>query len=200
MKIFYLFCLLILFSPSVVAADPISLEKLTFYINHIKTLEANFEQINTDNSVSTGSLLIKKPGKLRMKYEEPNDSIVLVSNGLVTVIDSQSSAPPQIFPLKKTPFKILLFSDLSLEIVNMGVTYNSEESKTILTVKDLENQNEGYIEMTFGSNPIVLEQWLLVNSMEEKIIVKLTNISLGGDMSNNLFSVALELEKIKNNP
>ena len=181
-------------------ADPISLEKLTLYMNNIKTLEANFQQINNDNSVSTGSLLLKKPGKLRMKYEEPNDSIVLVSNGLVTVIDSQSSAPPQIFPLKKTPFKILLFSDLSLEIVNMGVTYNSEESKTILTVKDLENQNEGYIEMTFGSNPIVLEQWLLVNSMEEKIIVKLTNISLGGDMSNNLFSVALELEKIKNNP
>ena len=84
-------------------------------------------------------------------------------------------------------------------MVNMGVNYDSEESKTILTVKDMKNQNEGYIEITFTHNPIVLEQWLLVNSMEEKIIVKLTNVSLGANMSNSLFDATLELEKIKNN-
>ena len=199
MKIFYRFYLLILFLPSVVTADPISLEKLTLYINNIKTLEANFEQINNDNSRSTGRLLIKKPGKLRMKYEEPNESVVLVSSGLVTIFDPKSNAPPQNFALENSPFRVLLFSDLSLEMFNMGVNYDSEESKTILTVKDLKNQNEGYIEMTFTDNPIVLEQWLLVNSMEEKIIVKLTNVSLGGNMSNSLFDATLELGKIKNN-
>ena len=199
MKIFYQFYLLILFLPSVVTADPISLEKLTLYINNIKTLEANFEQINNDNSVSTGSLFIKKPGKLRMKYEEPNESIVLVSSGFVTIIDLKSNTPPQNFALENSPFRVLLFSDLSLEMVNMGINYNSEKSKTILTVKDLENQNEGYIEMTFTDNPIVLEQWLLVNSMEEKIIVKLINVSLGGNMSNTSFDATLELGKIKNN-
>ncbi|MDC1255073.1 outer-membrane lipoprotein carrier protein LolA [Paracoccaceae bacterium] len=199
MKIFYRFYLLILFLPSVVIADPISLEKLTLYINNIKTLEANFEQINNDNSIYTGRLLIKKPGKLRMKYEEPNESVVLVSRGLVTIFDLKSNAPPQNFALESSPFRVLLFSDLSLEMVNMSVNYDSEESKTILTVKDLKNQNEGYIEMTFTLNPIVLEQWLLVNSMEEKIIVKLTNVSLGGNMSNSLFDATLELGKIKNN-
>jgi outer membrane lipoprotein-sorting protein len=199
MKIFYRFYLLILFLPSVVTADPISLEKLTLYINNIKTLEANFEQINNDNSRSTGRLLIKKPGKLRMKYEEPNESVVLVSSGLVTIFDLNSNAPPHNFALENSPFRVLLFSDLSLEMFNMGVNYDSEESKTILTVKDLKNQNEGYIEMTFTLNPIVLEQWLLVNSMEEKIIVKLTNVSLGGNMSNSLFDATLELGKIKNN-
>ena len=199
MKIFYRLYLLILFLPSVVTADPISLEKLTLYINNIKTLEANFEQINNDNSRSTGRLLIKKPGKLRMKYEEPNESVVLVSRGLVVIFDLKSNTPPQNFALENSPFRVLLFSDLSLEMVNMGVNYDSEESKTILTVKDLKNQNEGYIEMTFTLNPIVLEQWLLVNSMEEKIIVKLTNVSLGGNMSNSLFDATLELGKIKNN-
>jgi len=200
MKIFYRFYLLILFLPSVVTADPTSLEKLTLYLNNIKTLEANFEQINNDNSVSTGSLLIKKPGKLRMKYEEPNESVVLVSSGLVTIFDLKSNAPPQNFALENSPFRVLLFSDLSLEMVNMGVNYDSEESKTILTVKDLENQNEGYIEMTFTDNPIILEQWLLVNSMEEKIIVKLTNVFIGGNISNNLFNTTLvELENDYNN-
>jgi len=195
MKIFYRFYLFILFLPTVVSADPISLEKLTLYINNIKTLEANFEQVNNDNSVSTGSLFIKKPGKLRMKYEEPNESVVLVSSGLVTIFDLKSNTPPQNFALENSPFRVLLFSDLSLEMVNMGVNYDSEESKTILTVKDLKNQNEGYIEMTFKDNPIILEQWLLVNSMEEKIIVKLTNVFIGGNISNNLFSTTLvELE------
>ena len=199
MKIFSRFYLFILFLPSIVIADPISLEKLTLYMNNIKTLEANFQQINNDNSVSTGSLLLKKPGKLRMKYEEPNESLVLVSSGFVTIFDLKSNALPQNFALENSPFRILLFSDLSLEMVNMDVNYNSEESKTMLTVKDLENQNKGYIEMTFTDNPIVLNKWLLVNSMEEKIIVKLTNVSLGRNMSNSLFNATLESEKIKNN-
>ena len=199
MKIFSRFYLFILFLPSIVIADPISLEKLTLYMNNIKTLEANFQQINNDNSVSTGSLLLKKPGKLRMKYEEPNESLVLVSSGFVTIFDLKSNALPQNFTLENSPFRILLFSDLSLEMVNMDVNYNSEESKTMLTVKDLENQNKGYIEMTFTDNPIVLKKWLLVNSMEEKIIVKLTNVSLGRNMSNSLFNATLESEKIKNN-
>ena len=199
MKIFSRFYLFILFLPSIVIADPISLEKLTLYMNNIKTLEANFQQINNDNSVSTGSLLLKKPGKLRMKYEEPNESLVLVSSGFVTIFYLKSNALPQNFALENSPFRVLLFSDLSLEMVNMDVNYNSEESKTMLTVKDLENQNKGYIEMTFTDNPIVLKKWLLVNSMEEKIIVKLTNVSLGGNMSNSLFDATLELGKIKNN-
>ena len=199
MKIFSRFYLFILFLPSIVIADPISLEKLTLYMNNIKTLEANFQQINNDNSVSTGSLLLKKPGKLRMKYEEPNESLVLVSSGFVTIFDLKSNALPQNFALENSPFRVLLFSDLSLEMVNMDVNYNSEESKTMLTVKDLENQNKGYIEMTFTDNPIVLKKWLLVNFMEEKIIVKLTNVSLGRNMSNSLFNATLESEKIKNN-
>ena len=132
MKIFSRFYLFILFLPSIVIADPISLEKLTLYMNNIKTLEANFQQINNDNSVSTGSLLLKKPGKLRMKYEEPNESIVLVSSGFVTIIDPKSNAPPQNFALENSPFRVLLFSDLSLEMVNMGINYNSEKSKTCL--------------------------------------------------------------------
>ena len=199
MKILYRAYLLILFLPSIVAADSISLEELTLYINNIKTLEADFEQINNDNSVSTGILLIKKPGKLRMNYEEPNDSVVLVNSGSVTIFDLQSNAPPQKFSLENTLFRVLLFSDLSLEMANMDVHFNSDKAKIILTVQDLENPNIGYMEMTFKNKPIALKQWILVNSMEEKVIVKLNNVSLGGNLENNLFNATLELEKIKNN-
>ena len=199
MKILYCVYLLILFLPSIVAADSISLKELTLYINNIETLEANFEQINNDNSVSTGILLIKKPGKLRMNYEEPNDSVVLVNHGSVTIFDLQSNAPPLNFSLEKTLFRALLFSDLSLEMANMDVYFNSDKAKIILIVKDLENPNIGYMEMAFKDKPIALEQWILVNSMEEKVIVKLTNVFLGGNLKNNLFNTTLELEKIKNN-
>ena len=199
MKILYRAYLLILFLPSIVAADSISLEELTLYINNIKTLEADFEQINNDNSVSTGILLIKKPGKLRMNYEEPNDSVVLVNSGSVTIFDLQSNAPPQKFSLENTLFRVLLFSNLSLEMANMDVHFNSDKAKIILTVQDLENPNIGYMEMTFKNKPIALKQWILVNSMEEKVIVKLNNVSLGGNLENNLFNATLELEKIKNN-
>ena len=65
---FTLLYLVILFVPTGVFASKVSLNELKVYLNNIKTLQAEFEQRNNDNSVSYGVLFIKKPNKLRMKF------------------------------------------------------------------------------------------------------------------------------------
>ena len=110
---FTLLYLVILFVPTGVFASKVSLNELKVYLNNIKTLQAEFEQRNNDNSVSYGVLFIKKPNKLRMKYEKQNNGLVLINNQLVTIFDFESNNVTQTFPLAKTPFSFLL-SDLSL--------------------------------------------------------------------------------------
>ena len=104
--------LVILFLPTCSFASQIGLSELSLYLNDIKSLQAEFEQRNNDNSVSDGVLFIKKPNKLRMKYEKPNNGLVLINNQLVTIFDFESNNVTQTFPLAKTPFRFLL-SDLS---------------------------------------------------------------------------------------
>tara|TARA_B100001059_G_scaffold88165_1_gene86694 strand:+ start:172 stop:771 length:600 start_codon:yes stop_codon:yes gene_type:complete len=195
---FTLLYLVILFVPTGVFASKVSLNELKVYLNNIKTLQAEFEQRNNDNSVSYGVLFIKKPNKLRMKYEKPNNGLVLINNQLVTIFDFESNNVTQTFPLAKTPFRFLL-SDLSLELTKMDINIYSEGSKTFIKVQNKDETYLGYIKITFNSDPIALEKWVLVNSFAEKVEVKLKNILLGVEIKNNLFNRTRELQKIENN-
>jgi outer membrane lipoprotein-sorting protein len=195
---FTLLYLVILFVPTGVFASKVSLNELKVYLNNIKTLQAEFEQRNNDNSVSYGVLFIKKPNKLRMKYEKPNNGLVLINNQLVTIFDFESNNVTQTFPLAKTPFRFLL-SDLSLELTKMDLNIYSEGSKTFIKVQNKDQTYLGYIKITFNSDPIALEKWVLVNSFAEKVEVKLKNILLGVEIKNNLFNRTRELQKIENN-
>tara|TARA_B100001094_G_C17910732_1_gene661077 strand:+ start:180 stop:779 length:600 start_codon:yes stop_codon:yes gene_type:complete len=195
---FTLLYLVILFVPTGVFASKVSLNELKVYLNNIKTLQAEFEQRNNDNSVSYGVLFIKKPNKLRMKYEKPNNGLVLINNQLVTIFDFESNNVTQTFPLAKTPFRFLL-SDSSLELTKMDINIYSEGSKTFIKVQNKDETYLGYIKITFNSDPIALEKWVLVNSSAEKVEVKLKNILLGVEIKNNLFNRTRELQKIENN-
>ena len=195
---FTLLYLVILFVPTGVFASKVSLNELKVYLNNIKTLQAEFEQRNNDNSVSYGVLFIKKPNKLRMKYEKPNNGLVLINNQLVTIFDFESNNVTQTFPLAKTPFRFLL-SDLSLELMKMDLNIYSEGSKTFIKVQNKDQTYLGYIKITFNSDPIALEKCVLVNSFAEKVEVKLKNILLGVEIKNNLFNRTRELQKIENN-
>ena len=195
---FKLLYLVILLSPTCSVASQISLNEINLYLNDIKTLKAEFEQRNNDNSVSYGVLFIKKPNKLRMKYEKPNNGLVLINNQLVTIFDFESNNVTQTFPLAKTPFRFLL-SDLSLELTKMDINIYSEGSKTFIKVQNKDETYLGYIKITFNSDPIALEKWVLVNSFAEKVEVKLKNILLGVEIKNNLFNRTRELQKIENN-
>ena len=62
-------------------ADKISINALSSYLDGLRTVEAKFTQINADGSLSTGSLYIKRPGRIRFEYDPPNDALVLAAGG-----------------------------------------------------------------------------------------------------------------------
>jgi outer membrane lipoprotein-sorting protein len=84
------------------------------YLAKIKTFKANFVQINPGTSmVSSGKLLISKPGQLKMAYKEPyridyyinDDNLIQYDYDLVEV--TRGEAP-------QNPLKVLLYNDITL--------------------------------------------------------------------------------------
>src|SRR6056300_1427252 len=62
-------------------ADKLSLPVLSKYLNGLTTVQAQFTQINPDGTLSTGKILIKRPGKIRFEYDPPNNALVMASAG-----------------------------------------------------------------------------------------------------------------------
>jgi len=57
-------------------ADKIPLSQVNKYLNSFSTAKGEFTQINADGSVTTGDILIKRPGRVRFDFRNiPNTAI-----------------------------------------------------------------------------------------------------------------------------
>ena len=69
-------------------ADKIPLNELSRYLNRMTTATAEFTQVNPDGSISTGTVFIQRPGRVRFEYNNDN-TLVLASGGNVAVFDTK---------------------------------------------------------------------------------------------------------------
>jgi outer membrane lipoprotein-sorting protein len=67
MKRIVLALALTLAAPASWAAEQLSLNEISRYLNGIKTASSPFTQVNDDGSLSTGTLYMHRPGRMRFE-------------------------------------------------------------------------------------------------------------------------------------
>jgi outer membrane lipoprotein-sorting protein len=70
-------------------AEKIALGTLSNYLNSLTTVEADFTQVNSDGSISTGKIFIKRPGRVRFEYAPPDRSLVIAGGQQVAIFDAK---------------------------------------------------------------------------------------------------------------
>ena len=72
-------------------ADKLSLNAISAYLNGIATAKTDFTQVNDDGSLSTGTLYLKRPGRVRFEYNPPEKLLVMAGGGQVAIFDGKSN-------------------------------------------------------------------------------------------------------------
>ena len=103
------------------------------YLVDIKTLQANFSQINDTGEIMTGKLFLKKPGKIRFSYDHPHKLQIVSKQQALLIFDPKSSGSgPLTFPLSSTPLSFLIKNEVdrlinenskSFEIDNLSLIH-----------------------------------------------------------------------------
>lgn len=168
-------------------ADKLPLNAISNYLNDLRTAEGTFTQINDDGSVDTGTIYIKRPGKMRFEYNAPNEGLVVASANAVYIVDSKSNQPPETYPLRRTPLSLILARNVNLGQANMVVGHDFDGTATVVTAQDPENPEYGNIQMKFTGNPVQLRQWVINDSGGGQTTVVLAELKTGGTLSNRLF-------------
>lgn len=176
-------------------AEPVPLSRLSAYLNALTTAEAEFTQVNSDGSISTGTLYIKRPGRVRFEYAPPDRSLVMAGGGQVAIFDAKSNQPPEQYPLKRTPLNLILARDVDLSKADMVVGHYEAQDTTRVVAQDPENPEYGTIELIFSNDPVALTQWVITDDMGNKTDVILDRMVLGGDLPASLFNITLEQQK-----
>ena len=174
------------------AAEQLSLAEISAYLNGMTTVLSEFRQINDDGSVSTGTLYIDRPGRMRFEYDPPQQAVVLASAQAVYIIDGKSNQPPETYPLSRTPLSLILGRNIDLARANMVRDARFDGSATIVTAEDPDNRESGTIELAFTDSPVALREWVIHDSTGSRTRVILETLETGMSLPASLFNPDLE--------
>ena len=175
------------------AAEKLSLNEISRYLNGLKSAQGAFTQINDDGTISTGTIYIKRPGKVRFEYNPPERALVLASAGTVAIFDTKLGTPPEQYPLARTPLSIILAANVNLGQANMVTGHSYDGTATIVTAQDPKNPEYGNIQMKFTGNPVELRQWIINDDSGSTTTVVLGDLDTRAQLSNRLFSIQRQM-------
>lgn len=181
--------------PLPAAAEKIPLGTISDYLNSLTTVEADFTQVNSDGSISTGKIYIRRPGRVRFEYAPPDRSLVIAGGQQVAVFDAKSNQPPEQYPLKRTPLNLILAENIDLSRARMVVGHTEDGTSTRVRAQDPETPEYGTIELVFTSNPVELRQWIITDDLGQQTTVVLGELKKGGSMGARLFDISAEMKR-----
>ena len=177
-------------SPHPSLAEKISLNKISDYINGLTTLQADFEQINSDGSIDRGKLYIRRPGRMRLEYTAPNNALVIAGAGSVAIFDDKSKNGPALFPLKKTPLNLLLKKNVDLYTNEMITEHTANNENTFIVAKNPKRKSQGSIKMVFSNSPVSLQGWTITNQSNQKTKIILDKLDKKTKIPLYLFNIS----------
>ena len=177
-------------APLAAAAQQLSLNEISGYLNQLRTAKGDFTQINDDGSISSGTIYIKRPGKVRFEYNAPDSGLVVAGANTVVIYDKKSNQPAETYPLARTPLSIILAENVNLGRAKMVTGHSYDGTATTVTAQDPANPQYGNIRMKFTGNPVQLRQWIINDGNGSATTVVLGDMQVGGNISNSLFDTA----------
>jgi len=175
------------------AQSRIPLSEISRYFNSFSTARGDFTQINPDGTISTGRIMIHRPGRVRFEYDPPEQSLVMASGGQLAVFDGRSNQPPNQYPLRRTPLNLILAANVDLSRARMVVDHFADENTTSVVAQDPDHPEYGTIRLVFSGNPIELRQWVITDDTRAETTVILGDLQLGTQMSAGLFNITAEI-------
>ncbi|MCP3970876.1 MAG: outer membrane lipoprotein carrier protein LolA [Rhodobacteraceae bacterium] len=177
------------------AADKLSLNAISAYLNGLKSVKGSFTQINSDGTISTGTIYIRRPGRVRFEYNPPEEALVMAGGGQVAIFDAKSNQPPEQYPLKRTPLSIILQKNVDLARANMVVGYEFDGTATSVVAQDPKHPEQGNIRLVFSGPPVELRQWVITGSDGSETTVILGDMDKSARLASILFSIPVEMAK-----
>jgi outer membrane lipoprotein-sorting protein len=177
------------------AAEKLSLSEISRYLNGLTTLKAEFTQVNADQTISTGTILINRPGRARFEYNPPDETLVIAGGQQLAVFDGKSNTGPEQYPLKETPLNLILARNVDLSRSGMVVGHSYDGTATTVTAQDPDHPEYGNIRLMFTGGPVELRQWVITDSAGAETAVILGEIKTGLSYPTATFSINAEVSK-----
>ena len=176
--------------PAIAAAQSPDLARLKGHISSVQTMTANFTQTDAKGRVQTGTLQLKRPGRVRFEYS--GGDVLLVANGKnLTFIDYQVGQKSA-WPLGRTPLGPLLSSSPDFN----GKAEILPSTNDRVVVARAKNAGQyGQLTLAFLRNSsapggLQLYGWTAIDPQNHRTTVRLSNVRYNVAVPDGAFTYA----------
>ena len=163
-------------APAVAQNNSADMAKLRAHLSSVESMTAGFTQTDSRGRSSSGTMQLKRPGKVRFAYS--SGDLLLVANGsTLTFVDYQVGQKSS-WPLGKTPLGVLLSGSPNLK--GKAQIMPSADPK-VMIVRARDPTQYGSLTLAFlrsGSAPggLQLYGWTAIDAQNKRTTVKLSNV------------------------
>ncbi len=164
--------------PSLSADQQALVEKIRNYLDDLKTLKGSFAQISSDGTYADGKVYMSRPGKMRLVYNPPVKTEIIVRRGTIIYNDKEYHQV-NYYPLSSTPLAVLLDEKINFEKDVQIVDLAQGTGVIELTLVDREDPGMGSVTLIFSDAPLELRKWSIVDAQGVMTQVSLLNATYG---------------------
>lgn len=167
----------VLVAPAVVAA-PGDLDKVSAHLRSVSSMTAGFSQTDRAGKTVTGTLTMKRPGKIRFQYQKGVPLLIVGDGKALTMIDYQVNQV-QRWPIGKSPLAVLLDPNPDLSRVAKLVP-TADDRIVVVEARDPKRPEYGVLTLAFVRNAaapggLMLQGWVALDSQNNRTTIRLSN-------------------------
>ncbi|MEP0392838.1 MAG: outer membrane lipoprotein carrier protein LolA [Erythrobacter sp.] len=178
------------FAPPAQAQSSADLDRAVTALRAISTMRADFNQIDRAGNVASGTMTLKRPGKIRFDYGKDADLLVVSNGRSLYMIDYEVNQVER-WPIRSSPLGALL--DPKRDVAQFGTLVPTGSSDVLsIDVQDPKKPEFGRINLIFvrkagAPGGLELTHWVALDAQNHRTTVRLRNHRYGVAVPDSTF-------------
>lgn len=170
-------------------ADQALVTQAQTYLRGLTTAQGDFVETGPGGQRRTGRFWLRRPGRMRFEYSQPEGLLVVSDGNNVMRWDPRLEVFRQV-PLRETPLSTFLSRDVRLDQgVRIDRVIRRDGGGFAIVARDSRRPNEGAVTLNFGGDPMRLTEWTIEDAQGTRTRTQLTSLRAGGNPANSLFEL-----------
>ena len=177
-------------SAPAVAAPSAELAQVQQHLKAVQTMTANFTQTDRGGKVLTGTVALKRPGKVRFQYQKGVNLLIVGDGKALNLIDYDVRQESR-WPIGNSPLGVLL--NPNQDLARFARVLPSADARVLLVeAKDPRKPEFGTITMAFARVAgapagLTLQGWSTLDAQRNRSTIKLSNQRFNVPVAENNF-------------
>ncbi len=167
--------------------DQADVNRIEVYLNNLKSISADFMQIDDQGGIMHGTIAIQRPGKMRVNYSDPGKDFIVADGSMVHIWNDDLKSQTNVEE-DGSLANFILRDPIKLNGDVVVSKFQRFPAKMELTLVQAKDPASGSLTLVFEDHPLLLRQWRVVDAQGRTTGVNLQNEQEDVAFADNTFT------------